>query len=713
MNFLGTHIGKTRTDTRSRDALAALAALDKVQGIIWFDLNGNVLDANENFLSAMGYSLDEIKGRHHRMFVSDTYSKSSEYSKFWETLGRGNLRSGDFERLAKGGRSVWIEASYNPVFDEAGKPVKIVKFAIDITEQKMQAANFSGQIDAISKSQATIEFDLDGTILSANKNFCDTLGYTLDEVTGRHHKMFVDKEYAASPEYKSFWKTLGAGTFHTGEFMRIAKSGKEIWIQATYNPILDPSGKPVKIVKIASDITDVKTSAADAAGQIEAISKSQAVIEFGMDGNILNANENFLKSLGYSHEEVQGKHHRIFVAPEESKSDEYRAFWNSLRAGNFFSGEYRRIGKNGQDVWIQATYNPILDPLGRPYKVVKYASVVTDRKHAMSAFSDGLMALAEGDLTARLPDTLVGDFAELKCTFNEAIVRLEALVVNILRVSEDIAEETKVIASSSSDLSARGEKQAATLQQTSSAMEDISATVKSTAKNAQSANTAAESASNLAQKGGEAVVDAISAMQRIESSSAEIGKIVEVIDGIAFQTNLLALNAGVEAARAGEAGRGFAVVASEVRSLAQRSSESARGINELISTSNREVAEGAERVNRSGDALSEIVTGIQEVVSRTADILKSSQEQATGIADVTGAVSDIDRTTQQNAALGEESAAVCSQLAERANELRDLVSAFRFNQGTPESNLRPIEDVRAEQHWISPTASLQQAASAG
>lgn len=700
MKIFGAKQGGRRDGAQVRDALAVSAALEKVQGVIWFDLEGNILDANQNFLSVMGYTLDELRGQHHKIFVTKTEAASAEYRDFWEKLRNGNFHSGDFERVAKDGSAVWIEASYNPIFDDVGKPIKVVKFAIDVTEAKMSAANFAGQIDAISKSQAVIEFNLDGTILSANENFCGALGYTPDEIVGRHHSLFLTKEHAASAEYQAFWQSLGAGTFQSGEFMRVAKDGRHIWIQATYNPILDPAGKPIKVVKFASDITQTKEMMTDATGQVQAISKSHAVIEFGLDGHILMANDNFLNTLGYTLEEVQGKHHRIFVDPDDAESPAYQEFWERLRAGELFSSEFRRIAKDGRDVLIQATYNPIFDLCGKPYKIVKYAIELTDQKNAMNAFSEGLTALSKGDLSVRLPDSLVGDFAILKSAFNETMIRLEALVVDILNVSEAIADETAAIASSSGDLSSRSERQAATLEETSAAMEELSCTVQSTSGNADTANTAAEKASCLAEKGGEAVIDAIAAMDRIKGSSSEIGKIVKVIDDIAFQTNLLALNAGVEAARAGEAGRGFAVVATEVRLLAQRSAESAREINQLISCSNQEVAEGAVLVNNSGDALSKIVKGVQEVVSLTGHILVSAEEQALGINEVTQAIADIDRTTQQTAALAEESSSVSTQLAERAAGLRQMVSFFQFDPGKKKAGVNASPPCRSIQPTI-------------
>ncbi|MFK7764599.1 MAG: methyl-accepting chemotaxis protein [Roseobacter sp.] len=708
---------KTKSkQNQGNDAEALALALDRVQAIIWFDMEGNILDANNNFLSAMGYSLDEIQGKHHKIFVTDTISDSAEYKTFWKTLGQGKLHSGEFERVGKMGNTVWIEASYNPVFDAAGTPIKVVKFAIDVTEEKKKAADYEGQLDAISRSQAVIEFNPDGTIITANRNFCDALGYPLGEIVGKHHKLFVTQEYAASAEYRGFWETLGAGEFQSGEFLRIAKGGREVWIQATYNPILDHSGRPLKIVKFASDITDAKLKSAEDVGKLEAISKAQAVIEFDLNGNTLDANANFLQAMGYTLQEVRGKHHSIFVDPVEAKSEDYRQFWETLRAGKYRSAEYRRIAKSGEDIWIQASYNPILDPVGKPLKVVKYATEVTDRKLAMDAFSKGLMDLSEGDLTARLPDTLTGDFVVLKDAFNNTMDRLEELVVGILTASEDIAEETSAIASSSKDLSDRGTRQAATLEETSAAMEEISATVKSTVGNAKTADQSAENASRNAQKGGEVVASAIAAMDKIEGSTKEIGNIVKVIEGIAFQTNLLALNAGVEAARAGDAGRGFSVVASEVRALAQRSSDSARDINLLISESKQQVEEGASLVNSSGEALSKIVESVHEVVESIADIATASEEQATGVLEVTQAVSEIDRTTQQTAGLAVESASSATQLADRAGRLRQLVSFFRFDANRATESGQPAQvpqpEVRAVSQPAQDSAPLKQAVGA-
>jgi methyl-accepting chemotaxis protein len=237
------------------DYAGQVAAASRSQAVIEFKLDGTVVNANENFLKALGYSLGEIQNKHHSMFVEQKERDSAAYREFWAALNRGEYQAAEYKRIGKGGKEIWIQASYNPVFDEKGKPAKVVKFAIDVTEQKLRNADLSGQIDAIGKSQAVIEFNLDGSILTANHNFQQALGYSLSEIVGRHHSMFVAPAERDTPAYREFWAALNRGEFQAGEFKRIGKGGKEVWIQASYNPILDLNGKPFKVVKYASDIT--------------------------------------------------------------------------------------------------------------------------------------------------------------------------------------------------------------------------------------------------------------------------------------------------------------------------------------------------------------------------------------------------------------------------------------------------------------------------
>jgi methyl-accepting chemotaxis protein len=359
------------------DAQAQLVALNRSQAVIEFNMDGSIITANQNFLNALGYRLDEIQGKRHSMFVPAEQRDGSAYRAFWAALNRGELQAGEYKRIAKGGREIRIEASYNPVFNASGKPVKVVKFATDVTRSKLRGMADASKIAASDRAQAVIEFNLDGTVRTANDNFLRALGYSLDEIKGKHHSMFVPQTERDSAAYREFWTKLNRGEYQAGEYKRIGRGGKDVWIIASYNPMLDETGKPFGVVKFATDVTEQKLKNADLSGQIDAIGKSQAVIEFNMDGTIIAANENFLNAMGYSLGEIRGKHHSLFVAPSERDSADYREFWASLNRGRYQAAEYKRIGKNGKEVYIQASYNPILDLNGKPFKVVKYATDTT------------------------------------------------------------------------------------------------------------------------------------------------------------------------------------------------------------------------------------------------------------------------------------------------------------------------------------------------
>lgn len=532
---------------------------------------------------------------------------------------------------------------------------------------------------AVSSSQAIIEFGLDGKIITANENFCRALGYQLSEIQGRHHSMFCEPTYVASPEYKQFWADLGAGRFDSREYKRISKTGEEVWIQASYNPVFR-GGKPYKVVKVATDITAQKLRSAEDAGKIAAISRAQAMIEFTPTGEILTANDNFLKTLGYSLSEIQGKHHAMFCEPSYTQSPDYQRFWQKLSSGEFFSEEFKRIGKGGKVVWIQASYNPILDMNGKVFKVVKFATDITDRVRSVDDVAAGLTALADGDLTARIERPLIPSLDRLRLDFNNSLDKLQAAMATVGENTNAIAAGSKEIQAASDSLAKRTEQQAAAVEETAAALEEITQTVTDSAKRADEAGSLVARTKAGAEKSGEVVKSAIAAMGQIESSSREISNIIGVIDDIAFQTNLLALNAGVEAARAGEAGKGFAVVAQEVRELAQRSANAAKEIKALITTSGEQVRNGVSLVGQTGKALEQIVSEVQDINNNVIAIVEASREQATGLQEINKAVNAMDQNTQQNAAMVEETTAASHSLARESDTLRNLLAQFRFGQ---------------------------------
>ena len=553
---------------QSRDMAAKLAALDKSQAVIEFAPDGTILHANANFCAAMGYRLDEIQGQHHALFVEPSYAQGADYAAFWAKLRRGEYDAREYRRLAKGGREVWIQASYNPILDRGGRVVKVVKFATDITAAKLAAAERQGQVDAISKSQAVIAFDLKGTILEANENFCAALGYRPDEIVGKHHSMFVDPAFARSDEYRQFWQRLGRGEFDAAEYKRFAKGGREVWIQASYNPIFDMNGRPFKVVKFATDITKAKLDAADVRGQIEAISKSQAVIHFNLDGTILDANDNFLKAMGYRRDEIVGKHRSMFVEAAYARSDEYRQFWETLGRGQYQSAEYKRLAKGAREVWIQASYNPILDMDGRPFKVVKFAT----------------------DITAAM-----------------------AARLSVARLVEQSTENVHGVASAAEEMSASIQEINVSMHKSRQAVDDIVLKV----------NGAGNASSTL------------------QKSSEAMGKIVELIRGIAARVNLLALNATIEAARAGEAGKGFTVVASEVKSLANQTAQATDNISaeigEMLAVSASVATTVGEAVT-SADLVSQYVNSVASALEQqsaaTREISGSAQTASQALGDI-------------------------------------------------------------------------------
>ena len=381
-----------------------LAALERVQCVVEFDLDGRVLRANKLFLERMGYSPDEVAGAHHRIFCTPETVASDAYRALWQRLRAGEACQDVFPRVARTGEIVWLEASYTPVLGDDGRPVGVVKLARDITATRQMQADFQGKMAAIDRSQAVIEFDLGGHVLHANANFLAAVGYELGEIVGRHHRMFCDAEYASSPAYMLFWERLARGELEAGRYRRLSKRGENVWLQASYNPVLDASGKPVKIVKFATDITRETRQAAETRGKLDAIGLSQAVIEFDLRGNILHANPNFLRTLGYTLDEIVGQHHSLFCDAEFVKSQAYRDFWADLGEGKFQSARFRRFGKHGAEVWIQATYNPILDASDKPYKVVKFAVDITAqvrREHDVARKVDEITAVLR-DMTGSI-----------------------------------------------------------------------------------------------------------------------------------------------------------------------------------------------------------------------------------------------------------------------------------------------------------------------
>ena len=679
-------------------------AISRAQAMIEFKPDGTVLAANENFLNTLGYRLDEIVGQHHSMFAPPDYAHSPEYRALWDKLNRGEFVIDKFLRIGKGGREVWIQASFNPIIDKNGKTVKVVKFATDITAQELlaQEATFkSAAFEGSNVAMMTVDRDLKITYIneSTKKLLTDNAAafraiwpsFNPDAIIGACVDMFHknpahQRLLLSDPSRLPYRTDISVG---------------DLKFALNVSAVFDAQRKYVGNVLQWDNVTETRLNA----GMLQALGRAQAVIEFNLDGTITNANANFCQTLGYSLEEIKGKHHSLFVEAAYRQSPEYRAFWEALGRGEFQAAKYQRIGKGGKQIWIQASYNPIVDGNGKPFKVVKFATDVTqiendriaaeaeraaraaEQNTVVTSLASGLRQLAEGNLTSRIDTTFTADYEQLRSDFNEAMGKMQEAMKSVVVNAGGIRTGAGEISQASDDLSRRTEQQAASLEETAAALDEITATVRKTAEGSKQANALVATTRSDAEASGQVVQETVAAMAEIEKSSKQISQIIGVIDEIAFQTNLLALNAGVEAARAGDAGRGFAVVASEVRALAQRSSEAAKEIKGLISASSQHVETGVDLVGDAGKALQGIVAKVSEISGLVSEIAASAQEQATALAEVNTAINQMDQVTQQNAAMVEQSTAASHSLTQEADELMGLIARFQTGAPTVQVNV--------------------------
>lgn len=720
-------------------------ALNTVQAVYECDLEGTFLTANDYFLKLLGCTHNDIKGKHRRVFSDPAQLEQPEYQVYWDKLKRGESGSCVYKWVGKGGKEVWVQAVGAPVRSLFGQGDKVIEFAIDVTQQQLELEDLrdelNARIDIMNTTSIVSEANLKGDIVTVNEKYLKISQYSKEELIGSPHSITRHPDMPKDV-FKQMWATIGRGQIFRGVVKNRAKDGTPYYVDAVIAPFIDKrTGKPRKYLGVRYDITEQEIARHNMKGIVDAIDKSYLWAEFSLDGTVLTANENFLNTTGYRLDEIRGGQHRMFCDPAYANSGEYSAFWQKLKRGEFETGVYRRLGKGGKEMWVQASCNPVKDEMGRTFKVVELAIDITDQKRAQNKVEQMievaaagqlserikseeftgpskeltesvnrlldsvvtplheaqhiLGSLAANDLTQEMTGAYQGEFDTIKISINSVVRNMAQTLWAVREAVESVFLGSEHITKGNEDLSRRTSEQASALEETSASMEEITGTVKQNADNAKQANQLAIAAREAADKGGAVTQKAVEAMEEINKSSKKIADIITVIDEIAFQTNLLALNAAVEAARAGEHGRGFAVVAAEVRNLAQRSATAAKEIKGLINESIQRVNDGSELVNQSGKTLGEIVSSVKRVTDIIAEISAASQEQSCGIDQVNKAVMSMDDATQQNAALVEETTSASQSLQAQARTLQQRVMNFKLRATeTEKAEMPPVDALR-------------------
>ena len=619
------------TNHCSVNELALKQAIDTGWVSIEFTPDGRVLTANENFISLFGYdSFGEVEGKQHKIFCDDELIASEEYHQFWNGLASGKTYKGEFKRKRKDGSEIEIQASYTPIKDDKGEVVKIVKIAADITEVIENRVRAAAVQTAVDIGWASIEFNPDGTIITANDNFLRLAGYTdKSEIESFHHRIFCERAYLESQEYETFWNDLAKGEIKSGEFKRIKKDGTKVWINATYTPVRDRSGKVVKVIKIAADITDQKNVIAQVqevvrvANEEGNLSARVSLENAHGDYKILSASINALMD---AISEPIGEIRELII--DLSKGDLTKRFEKEAR------GEFQQMGE---------AYNKAVSSLGELMSDIKeLASLVSSSSKEMVTKGTEMKGSTEEMASS------IQQMAEGVQEQAEQIDWAGKLIDNVLTTSKNVGEKSSVINKAAEDGQTSAAQGVSTINKVVENMRDIQ----------KSANVTS------------------SAIQVLTERSEEIARTLNVITDIASQTNLLALNAAIEAARAGDAGRGFAVVAEEIRKLAEDSRRSTYDIERVITEVKKDVAQASESIEgmeenvnngnkasgEAEDVFNQIYGFSEQTVNLSRDILEATvmQEEA-----IDGTVQNIEKVV----VVAEETAAGTEHVASSSREL--------------------------------------------
>ena len=631
-------ISKAVANKEQEESAAYMSAIKRSQAVVEFTMDGVILDANENFLKTLGYEITDIRGHYHSMFCDPLYVESEEYKQFWAKLRRGEYDAGEYRRIGKGGRDVYIVASYNPVMDQNGKPYKVIKFATNVTESR---AELQARTDIMNMTSIVSEANLRGDILSINEKFIEVSKYSKEELIGKPHNTTRHPDMPKEV-FKEMWATIGRGNMFRGIIKNRAKDGTPYYVDAVIAPILNERGRPKKYLGVRYDITATEIERQNMKGVIRAIDSSYAYIEFDISGSVLSFNKNFQDVMGYAQEEFVGRHHRYLCDSVYANSTEYSQFWPELKAGKTKSGVFKRVTKAGKEVWLQAVYSPVSDEVGRVVKVIKIATDVTEQQN------------------------MIGAINETAATLSSASSELTATATEMSKIAGRTSQESQSAAVASEEV-------AAGVQTVATSMEEMVASIKEIGR---STSESAQMAKVTTAK----VQESNAIITKLGASSQEIGDVIKVISSIAQQTNLLALNATIEAARAGEAGKGFAVVANEVKELAKQTAKATDDITHKIGAIQTDTKSAVEAISGISQAVERlnglsgvVAAAIEEQTATTNEISRVVIESKKGVESIASTVKTVSMAANESTASSTQTLSASRELSQLAEKLSSLV----------------------------------------
>lgn len=716
----------------SQKMTSIMEGINSSFAFIEFDINGIIISANDNFLSTMGYTLEEVKNKHHRIFVEGSYAISHEYLRFWDEMKAGKSQNNQFKRITRNGKEIWLQAVYTPIKNENGNITGVVKIATDITIQAETNLSMAGLKATVDASFAEIEFDAKGNILEVNENFVKTLGYyNSKEIIGEHHSMFVDADYRRSSEYKKFWEKLADGETQEGQFRRIKKDGGEVWIQAAYTPVKNNDGRVTKVIKIAVDITAQAELNLNMAGLKTTVDASFAQIDFDPKGYILDVNENFVKTLGYSSaKEIIGQHHSLFVDAVYKRSSEYKKFWDDLSNGYTQEGQFRRIAKDGKDVWIQAAYTPVKNSEGKVTKVIKIASDISGQKKVLAdvqklveiagkegnlkerlstkdvdenlielvtgvnnlldsiatpilEFGKIINKMAQGDLTERYTEESKGDIKEVADSLNNAQENLNKLLGNISQLSH-------IVGSSAEEMMAKGDQMQRNTQEMASAIQQMA---EGAQQQAQQTDEVSKLVDGVLKAAGEMSIKSEiinkAAERGQESSNSGLTTIKKVVEN---------MNEIQESAKS---------TSNSIIVLTERSEEIASTLNvitDIASQTNLLALNAAIEAARAGDAgrgfavVAEEIRKLAEDSRKSAiDIARVIREVQKDVTSASKAIESMDHSVKSGHIASREAEAVFQSISSSSNETlvlsKEILNATGAQKEAMTNTVKSIEKI--------------------